>query len=448
MEKIGTRLRLERERRGWTRLYVADAIDSDLQNIGRWERGETFPSPYYRQRLCSLFQMDAEALGLIRSNVRNSAGEMQEQITEDTQEHDLDNRPFSQHLVYPASQEDENLQTEEAPAPTWEGWRETTIPVPLQPQNLSKERRPFPSRTMIFIGIGLVLMVATLSWLIPLFWRLLASSPASSPYTLVTQPANSSQPVSSPITGTVTRQAGDSAAIVATSRPSTVRPNERFTIFFIVINNGNTIRSDVGKYRLTCIENCMGGEDVGFGSQNAVPGQQWQFTIHLTAPNLTGTYSTTWVLEHNRVPFGPSMSIPVTVSIRPGGIWVSPDSGQTVGDIIQFTAHAYRTEPEDPAIDHVNFTVNWQNYWKIACVAYPPATGDIFTCNADLRQLGVTPGQIRVSFDVYDVLGNFNKSANGVHSVVYSPGQGLSAGAPFPTSPATPVPFYHSRQRR
>src|SRR6266571_1316508 len=248
MEKIGTRLRLERERRGWTRLYVADAIDSDLQNIGRWERGETFPSPYYRQRLCSLFQMDAEALGLIRSNVRNSAGEMQEQITEDTQEHDLDNRPFSQHLVYPASQEDENLQTEEAPAPTWEGWRETTIPVPLQPQNLSKERRPFPSRTMIFIGIGLVLMVATLSWLIPLFWRLLASSPASSPYTLVTQPANSSQPVSSPITGTVTRQAGDSAAIVATSRPSTVRPNERFTIFFIVINNGNTIWSDVGKY--------------------------------------------------------------------------------------------------------------------------------------------------------------------------------------------------------
>lgn len=111
-------------------------------------------------------------------------------------------------------------------------------------------------------------------------------------------------------------------------------------------------------------------------------------------------------------------------------------------------AHAYRTEPEDPAIDHVNFTVNWQNYWEIACVAYPPASGNTFTCDANLRQLGVSPGQIRVSFDVYDVAGNYNKSPNGPRQIVYSPGQRLSANAPFPTSPATPVLFYQSLQRR
>ena len=42
-------LRYERERRGWSRNYVAEKIESDPQTVGRRERGKAFPNPYFRQ---------------------------------------------------------------------------------------------------------------------------------------------------------------------------------------------------------------------------------------------------------------------------------------------------------------------------------------------------------------------------------------------------------------
>lgn len=59
------RLRQERQRRGWSRQYVAEQIGvADPKTIGRWERGVAFPSSYFLQRLCSLFGMLAQDLGL------------------------------------------------------------------------------------------------------------------------------------------------------------------------------------------------------------------------------------------------------------------------------------------------------------------------------------------------------------------------------------------------
>ena len=58
------RLRQERERRGWSREYIAEHIEVDKVTVGRWERGERVPHPIYRQKLCALFDMDAEHLGL------------------------------------------------------------------------------------------------------------------------------------------------------------------------------------------------------------------------------------------------------------------------------------------------------------------------------------------------------------------------------------------------
>ncbi len=59
------RLRQERQRRGWSRQYVAEQIGvADPKTIGRWERGVAFPSTYFLQRLCSLFGMLAQDLGL------------------------------------------------------------------------------------------------------------------------------------------------------------------------------------------------------------------------------------------------------------------------------------------------------------------------------------------------------------------------------------------------
>jgi len=58
-------LRWERQRRGWSRAYIADQIGvADPKTIGRWERGDAFPSAYFLQRLCALFALPAEALGL------------------------------------------------------------------------------------------------------------------------------------------------------------------------------------------------------------------------------------------------------------------------------------------------------------------------------------------------------------------------------------------------
>lgn len=59
-----TRLRKEREKRGWARGYIAEQVGVDVATVGRWERGERLPYPHYRQKLCDLFAMDAYELGL------------------------------------------------------------------------------------------------------------------------------------------------------------------------------------------------------------------------------------------------------------------------------------------------------------------------------------------------------------------------------------------------
>src|SRR5947209_15960064 len=58
-------LKRERQLRGWSQEDVAARIGSDPKTVGRWERGLTFPSPYFQQRLVDLFGKDAEALGFI-----------------------------------------------------------------------------------------------------------------------------------------------------------------------------------------------------------------------------------------------------------------------------------------------------------------------------------------------------------------------------------------------
>ncbi|MBO0681609.1 MAG: helix-turn-helix transcriptional regulator [Candidatus Dormibacteraeota bacterium] len=62
----GSRLRRERELRGWSQAELARKLGaSDGAVVGRWERGEASVSPYFRARLCELFGLDAEELGLL-----------------------------------------------------------------------------------------------------------------------------------------------------------------------------------------------------------------------------------------------------------------------------------------------------------------------------------------------------------------------------------------------
>lgn len=63
-------LKQAREMRGWSQAKVALEIGTSAKIVSRWERGTSFPSPYFREKLCILFEQNAQALGLIMQNER------------------------------------------------------------------------------------------------------------------------------------------------------------------------------------------------------------------------------------------------------------------------------------------------------------------------------------------------------------------------------------------
>ncbi len=58
-------LRLEREQRGWSQALLAKLLGTSELSVKRWEQGKVLPSLYFREKLCSLFEKDARALGLV-----------------------------------------------------------------------------------------------------------------------------------------------------------------------------------------------------------------------------------------------------------------------------------------------------------------------------------------------------------------------------------------------
>src|ERR1700694_5644990 len=63
-------LQYERERRGWSRKYVAEQIGAiEDRMVGRWEREGVIPYPRYKQALCVLFGRSARELGFVRKEV-------------------------------------------------------------------------------------------------------------------------------------------------------------------------------------------------------------------------------------------------------------------------------------------------------------------------------------------------------------------------------------------
>lgn len=61
------RLKQARELRGWSQAKVAELIGTDATTVSRWERGLFSPTPYFREKLCVLFDKNAEELGLLES---------------------------------------------------------------------------------------------------------------------------------------------------------------------------------------------------------------------------------------------------------------------------------------------------------------------------------------------------------------------------------------------
>src|SRR5258707_9691960 len=87
------RLRHQREIFGWSRNYVAEKIESDPRTVARWERGKTFPSPYYRQKLCELFGKKADELGLIKDEPHGQYPDQASDLTSSREGGALQNEP-------------------------------------------------------------------------------------------------------------------------------------------------------------------------------------------------------------------------------------------------------------------------------------------------------------------------------------------------------------------
>ena len=59
-------LRAARKERRWSQANLAEQIGVSTLEIGRWERGEAFPHPSFRQKLLEIFGKSAQELGLVR----------------------------------------------------------------------------------------------------------------------------------------------------------------------------------------------------------------------------------------------------------------------------------------------------------------------------------------------------------------------------------------------
>ncbi len=123
--------------------------------------------------------------------------------------------------------------------------------------------------------------------------------------------------------------------------------------------------------------------------------------------------------------------------VIPGGTWISPQNGATIGDTFELAAFAYPTQPGDPAIQYVNFTVGWSGYWQIAHTVHPKAgpLPRLFKCSVMLNdlfsELPAPSSTIQVSFDVYDEQGNKNLAPHGTRSVLYQPGNAQASENPL-----------------
>ncbi len=62
---FNTALCTQRKLRGWFQAKLAELIGASEEMISKWERGKKRTSPYYQEKLCVLFGMNAEELGFL-----------------------------------------------------------------------------------------------------------------------------------------------------------------------------------------------------------------------------------------------------------------------------------------------------------------------------------------------------------------------------------------------
>lgn len=321
------KLRNARLSRNWKQQDVADRIGTTELSIGRWERGETFPSAYFRQQLCDLFEMRLEELGLIEELYRACRA-----VPEETPYYLSDSEPVAASEMTAHDEPDAGGGT------------------------LLDSRTPVDSETTAD---------------------------------------------DEPLANGATLPDDETTANDEPPANGATLPDDETMVDDEPLANGATLSDDE-----TTVD------DVAPPRQPKEKGKRSVLVGVVLALVVVGG-----IIASIRYFVTPPV-------IKPGGGWISP-LGKTVKSSIYFAAYAYPTHDGEPEIDHVNFTLYWQGAdprkWVIACVARKPLKKDTYSCTADLRVLGVPPGQITVSFDVYDRQGNHNNAPNGPHTVTYAP---------------------------
>ena len=69
-----TLLSLAREKKGWTQAYVAAQVGASVSTVRQWEKGR-LPYPTSIQKLCALFSMSPQELGLFNDSRQSFASE-------------------------------------------------------------------------------------------------------------------------------------------------------------------------------------------------------------------------------------------------------------------------------------------------------------------------------------------------------------------------------------
>jgi transcriptional regulator with XRE-family HTH domain len=65
MKSPNEKLRRARELKGWSQQKVASLIETTKESVCVWESGKHRPGKYYQEKLCALFEKNAEELGFI-----------------------------------------------------------------------------------------------------------------------------------------------------------------------------------------------------------------------------------------------------------------------------------------------------------------------------------------------------------------------------------------------
>lgn len=76
--KFSARIRQERTLRGWSQGRLAEAVGTTQRTVSLWERDESFPTPYFRERLADVFKKNLVELGLVEDERESDSSQARE----------------------------------------------------------------------------------------------------------------------------------------------------------------------------------------------------------------------------------------------------------------------------------------------------------------------------------------------------------------------------------